>query len=95
MTTIEILNGLKETNGIDKETIDALDAAIACVRQLTPMAPKLTKGKGSFWLCPKCKRMLRHRDTKSLSTDLSWRVQKAYKWCPDCGQTIDWTGIVD
>lgn len=90
MTTIEVLKSLKETNGNDTRNIEeALDEAIACVKQLTPVPPILMSG--AFWRCPSCKRMLRHNKTKSVV----WpKDQKAYKWCPGCGQAIDWSKII-
>lgn len=92
MTTIEVLESLKEAESIDLETVKALDEAIASVRQLTPVPPILMSG--AYWRCPACKRQLRHNNTKYTREQWYPHDRLAYKWCPGCGQAIDWSEII-
>lgn len=47
--------------------------------------PKVKKNKHSdAYLCPQCCKRLISKD------ETGWFAGQCYKYCPDCGQAIDW-----
>ena len=82
-TAIEIINGRiefgkREYSDVAPEYIEALEMAIEALRKQEPMRPE---ADGEFGSCKRCWYVF---DSELIS-------EHCVKYCPYCGQAIDWS----